>query len=207
MDGDFIGSPQQFCVDMSHLDPKSAGSYSYDGTSSNSSPSPIMLFSSLDTMNYDTFPPYSAAYQGFESSPGSPVIEFTDLTAPYQEDRRRRRSHAIKDKQSISTMHMRRRAQNRASQRAFRERKEKHAQELQRQLDELEAKHQDLLASYHKLDNTNTKLTTQLEELRSKISTIQSSRSETLYEMMSSDIFEQYDVSNHGGNSTRLEES
>lgn len=35
----------------------------------------------------------------------APVVEFTDLTAPYQEDRRQRRPQA-QDKQAISSMHM-----------------------------------------------------------------------------------------------------
>ncbi|MCJ1446005.1 MAG: hypothetical protein MMC23_006510 [Stictis urceolatum] len=104
----------------------------------------------------------------------APVVEFTDLTAPYNEDRRRRRTQT-KDKQAISSMHMRRRAQNRASQRAFRERKEKHAQDLQRQLDELETRHKALQGSYNELGSTNKKLADELDVLRNRISVAQAS--------------------------------
>ena len=60
----------------------------------------------------------------------------------------------------------RRRAQNRASQRAFRERKEKHAQDLQRQLEELEKKHKELLDSHSELDDLNKKLVAEIDNLR-----------------------------------------
>ena len=161
-------------------------------------------------MTYDGFPFPHTSYQSFDSTGSSPIVEFTDLTAPYQEDRRRRRSHPIKDKQTISTMHMvrcslavgvdlctdsgqRRRAQNRASQRAFRERKEKHAQDLQCQLDELEAKHKALLASYQKLDTTNAKLTQELDQLRAKITDVHSSRTDAYNELAASDGYDPFE--------------
>jgi hypothetical protein len=42
---------------------------------------------------------------GYPPPADLPVVEFTDLTAPYEEDRRRRKSQ-VKDKQAISSMHM-----------------------------------------------------------------------------------------------------
>ena len=74
-----------------------------------------------------------------------------------------------------STYLQRRRAQNRASQRAFRERKEKHAQDLQRQLDELETRHKALQGSYNELGSTNKKLADELDVLRNRISVAQAS--------------------------------
>jgi len=64
----------------------------------------------------------------------------------------------------------RRRAQNRAAQRAFRERKEKHARDLESQLSELtlkyrslETSHSELTAAYEKLQKT-LEILTQKEE-------------------------------------------
>ncbi|KAL9016262.1 MAG: hypothetical protein Q9185_006384 [Variospora sp. 1 TL-2023] len=96
-------------------------------------------------------------------------VEFTDLTAPVHEDRRRRKSTTMQDKQAISNMRIRRRAQNRASQRAFRERKEKHVQHLEQELETLEDKHRDLQKSHSSLGETNDKLKQEVEQLRSEI--------------------------------------
>ncbi|MCJ1320885.1 hypothetical protein MMC15_006226 [Xylographa vitiligo] len=191
-----MGTASEYLIDLSHFpDFTDAGGYLYEGTTTDSSPSPVRLFSQMDQQIevYEPFPNSSDSYQDYDLSPTSPLVEFTDLTAPYNEDRRRRRPHATKDKQTISSMHMRRRAQNRASQRAFRERKEKHAQDLQRQLDDLEAKHQELLTSYRQLDSTNSNLTTELDDLRRKITILQSSRSDSADHMMSSEPFDPYD--------------
>ncbi|MCJ1476972.1 hypothetical protein MMC13_005642 [Lambiella insularis] len=187
-------TPSEYCIDLSHFpDFTDAGGYLYEETSTDSSPSPVRLYSQLDPTVYESFTNSTAAYPAYDVSPTSPLVEFTDLTAPYNEDRRRRLPHAAKDKQAISSMHMRRRAQNRASQRAFRERKEKHAQDLQRQLDELDSKHQELLNSYGKLDTTNTHLTTELDELRHKITVLESSQADHLDEMMSSGSYDPYE--------------
>ncbi|MCJ1246179.1 hypothetical protein MMC30_003384 [Trapelia coarctata] len=192
-----MSSSSDYHCDLTHFPGYAgAGSYIYEAASTDSSPSPVSLFSHLDPTGYESYPDASHNYQTYNVTTGGPLVEFTDLTAPYNEDRRRRRPQAVKDKQTISSMHMRRRAQNRASQRAFRDRKEKHAQNLQNQLDELEAKHQELSSSYRKLETTNSKLVTELEELRAKITTLTSSR-DTLDEMMTSELFDPYDF-DHG---------
>ncbi|KAL9006122.1 MAG: hypothetical protein Q9188_001142 [Gyalolechia gomerana] len=99
-------------------------------------------------------------------------IDFTDLTAPVYEDRRRKKSTTLQDKQAISNMRIRRRAQNRASQRAFRERKEKHVQHLEHELETLEAKHRELMKSHTNLGETNDKLKQEVESLRLEIRTL-----------------------------------
>ncbi|KAK4944497.1 hypothetical protein LTR10_016171 [Elasticomyces elasticus] len=63
----------------------------------------------------------------------------------------------------------RRRAQNRASQRAFRERKERHVKGLEYQLETLNEKHQDLLASYSKQASNITKLNGRIAQLQARI--------------------------------------
>jgi seryl-tRNA synthetase len=60
------------------------------------------------------------------------------------------------------TCTQRRRAQNRAAQRAFRERKEKHARDLEAQLAQLTDK-------YNKLESSHTELNAAYEKLRKTI--------------------------------------
>ena len=60
----------------------------------------------------------------------------------------------------------RRRAQNRASQRAFRERKEKHVKSLETQLELLHEKHQDLLCTFNKQSDSVDKLNRKVEKLK-----------------------------------------
>lgn len=105
-------------------------------------------------------------------------IEFTDLTRPQLEDRRRRRSNTnnTQDKETVSNMRIRRRAQNRASQRAFRERKEKHVQHLEAELSELENKHRTLAKSYTDLDSTHALLKREVKQLKSELDSVKSSR-------------------------------
>ena len=161
------------------------------------------MYSSLDSShhtysNSTSFPQYIDAQPQIINS-----IEFTDLTRPQMEDRRRRRSHTTQDKESISNMRIvstynkpplslgynylslplqRRRAQNRASQRAFRERKEKHVQHLEHELEELENKHRTLEKSYTDLDSTHAQLKQEVKQLRSELESVKSSREGSIAE-------------------------
>ncbi|KIW38267.1 uncharacterized protein PV06_09248 [Exophiala oligosperma] len=65
-----------------------------------------------------------------------------------------------------------RRAQNRASQRAFRERKDRHVKGLEYQLETLNEKHQDLLTSYSKQAEIITLLYKRIKDLQTEIRTI-----------------------------------
>ena len=60
----------------------------------------------------------------------------------------------------------RRRAQNRASQRAFRDRKEKHMRDLEQRLGELEGRHNDLTQSYESLQVEYSSVKQELDKLR-----------------------------------------
>ncbi|KAH0562473.1 hypothetical protein GP486_002830, partial [Trichoglossum hirsutum] len=80
--------------------------------------------------------------------------------------RRRRRLPSPKDKDALSQIHSRRRAQNRASQRAFRDRKEKHVKDLERRYEELEGKHKALQQSYSDLSVSQEALTRELDLMR-----------------------------------------
>ncbi|KAL9014805.1 MAG: hypothetical protein Q9173_000559 [Seirophora scorigena] len=174
--------------------------YPYYETSTESSPSPrIVQYNDFDSMNGNAsyHQMINAQYLHQQQQDILNSVEFTDLTAPVHEDRRRRRSITTQDKQAISNMRIvstfprrifqkhpnergkrteltngelqRRRAQNRASQRAFRERKEKHVQHLEQELETLEAKHRNLQKSHSNLGETNNKLKQEVEQLRSEI--------------------------------------
>jgi len=68
--------------------------------------------------------------------------------------------------QSVANYIQRRRAQNRASQRAFRERKEKNLKKLEQQLDELEGQYKDLNISYESLQLENLRVKEEVSDLR-----------------------------------------
>lgn len=94
-----------------------------------------------------------------------------------------------------SDAYQRRRAQNRAAQRAFRERKEKHARDLEAQLsvlsdkyNKLEVSHTELNAAYEKLRKTIELLTqdddTEGDDEDGKTTRRRSSNSDTLRKLL-----------------------
>lgn len=88
----------------------------------------------------------------------------------------------------------RRRAQNRASQRAFRERKEKHVKGLEHQLEELHEKHQDLLQSYSKQVDEVSRLNARIAHLSSELSTIRHCQDPTFNEVVLPERFDKFDA-------------
>ncbi|KAL8742818.1 MAG: hypothetical protein Q9190_004758 [Brigantiaea leucoxantha] len=168
---------------------------SYDEGSADSSPSPSMFYSSFDGVDCGVYSNPSDTAQYLEQQAILNSIEFTDLTAPQHEDRRRRKSTTMQDKQTITNMRIRRRAQNRASQRAFRERKEKHVQHLESQLEALEAKYQALNKSHSDLGSSNTKLKREVESLRHEIKSLKSSNEGSTVDPLSPrHTFDQFDA-------------
>lgn len=117
----------------------------------------------------------------------------TNTTAEGQN--RRRKSNTAKDPETIANMqfvsdifnlyilrllfitpadifsshNQRRRAQNRASQRAFRERKERHLKSVESQLHNLQGLHHDLLQSYNQQAEEVARLKQRIQELTSEI--------------------------------------
>ncbi|KAL1982236.1 hypothetical protein VTN96DRAFT_1605 [Rasamsonia emersonii] len=91
----------------------------------------------------------------------------TNTTAEGQN--RRRKSNTAKDPETIANMQFRRRAQNRASQRAFRERKERHLKSVESQLHNLQSLHHDLLQSYNQQAEEVARLKQRIQELTSEI--------------------------------------
>lgn len=84
----------------------------------------------------------------------------------------------------------RRRAQNRASQRAFRERKEKHVKGLEHQLEDLHEKHQDLLQSYSRQADEVAKLNSKIAELASEIDMLRSQSDVSFSELLTPEKFD-----------------
>ncbi|KIN05506.1 hypothetical protein OIDMADRAFT_112975 [Oidiodendron maius Zn] len=90
-----------------------------------------------------------------------------DIEGLYEtQDRRRKKSTS--DKVVPPHVHSRRRAQNRASQRAFRDRKEKRMKEIEEKLDELQGQHSDLTRSYEALQVEYASVKQELDQLRRK---------------------------------------
>ncbi|EXJ58510.1 hypothetical protein A1O7_05936 [Cladophialophora yegresii CBS 114405] len=77
-------------------------------------------------------------------------------------------------KSSIPDKIERRREQNRSSQRAYRERKERHQKELEGQIAQWQQKHQLLSRSYSQQTEEVARLKSQIEQLNGEISNLQS---------------------------------
>lgn len=88
----------------------------------------------------------------------------------------------------------RRRAQNRASQRAFRERKEKHVKGLEHQLEDLHEKHQDLLQSYNRQADEVSRLNGKISELTQELSALRNCSDQSFSEMLMPDKFDKFDA-------------
>ncbi|KAL9111772.1 MAG: hypothetical protein Q9227_003831 [Pyrenula ochraceoflavens] len=130
------------------------------------------------------------SYYGSQSSKNP--IDYHESTSLDEGDRRRKRnSNSSKEKENVPSMHLqRRRAQNRASQRAFRERKEKHVKGLERQLDNLRDKHQDLLHSYSRKTEEVASLNSRIHSLTSELEMLRSTHDVTFGELLTPDKFD-----------------
>ncbi|EXJ92082.1 hypothetical protein A1O3_00632 [Capronia epimyces CBS 606.96] len=198
MDYGFVGSPSQ-SPNQSFF---TTGHY-FDSTSESSSPSSphqinrMMLNSA--PLHYDMFQ-YGATPSSYYPATQSAKIsvEYNDQTTLGANVRRRRRSGSTsaptKDKDTITNMHLRRRAQNRASQRAFRERKEKHVKGLELQLEDIHEKHQDLLQTYTRQSDEVAKLNNRIAELTTEINSLRSCQDQSFSDMLLPDKFDKFDA-------------
>lgn len=73
------------------------------------------------------------------------------------------------DGKALTSHEIKRRAQNRASQRAFRERKRTQAEELQRQVHQIQKRYDELLQSYHDKEEEVSTLSEHIRELQRRI--------------------------------------
>lgn len=153
-------------------------------------------------MQYDMYQ-YGATSAAFypQSQTSKMTVDYNSAAGIDETDRRRRRSGstsapAAKDKETIPNMHLqkRRRAQNRASQRAFRERKEKHVKGLEHQLEDLHEKHQDLLQSYTRQADEVSKLNGRISELTAELNTLRTCQDQSFSEMLMPDKFDKFDA-------------
>ncbi|KAH8590245.1 hypothetical protein B0O99DRAFT_654982 [Bisporella sp. PMI_857] len=145
----------------------------YDGTSSESSASSPMNYNGYDsTYGGSGYMQYSSYPMQYSPAPIGLIPVELDIEGIYEDHDRRRRKNAGNDKVVASHVHseanifQRRRAQNRASQRAFRDRKEKHMRELEQRLSELEGRHNDLSRSYESLQHEYSCVKQELDRLR-----------------------------------------
>ncbi|EFW21022.1 hypothetical protein D8B26_002709 [Coccidioides posadasii str. Silveira] len=86
--------------------------------------------------------------------------------------RRKSASNANDEAESLSSMHLRRRAQNRASQRAFRERRERHVKALEDRLHRLHEQYRELLQSYARQSEEVGRLNDRIKELMAELETL-----------------------------------
>ncbi|KIW60985.1 hypothetical protein PV05_01157 [Exophiala xenobiotica] len=196
MDFSFVSSPSQSPSQSIFT----AGQY-FESTSEGSSPnSPHQMSQMFNTapMQYDMFRYGTTPSNYYPSTQTQIQMDYNNTAALDQTDRRRRRtgstSTLAKDKETIPNMHMRRRAQNRASQRAFRERKEKHVKGLEVQLEDLHEKHQDLLQSYTRQADEVTRLNNRIAELNTELNTLRSCQDQPFSEMLMPDKFDKFDA-------------
>lgn len=146
----------------------------YEGASSSgsSASSPMAGNSSFENyygangyMSYPAFPMQQYPMNGDTGVPAGLIPVELEIEGLYEDYDRRRRKNGS-EKIVSSHVHSRRRAQNRASQRAFRDRKEKHMRELEQQIVELEGRHNDLSRSYESLQVEYTNVKEELDRLR-----------------------------------------
>lgn len=82
------------------------------------------------------------------------------------------------DGKALTPHEMKRRAQNRASQRAFRERKRTQAETLQHQVHEMQKTHDELLHSYHNKEEEVSALNDNIRELQHRLQALKAQISE-----------------------------
>jgi len=164
----------------------------YDGTSSESSASSPLNSNGFDNIyggnNFITYPAFPMQYPttgDYAAAMGLIPVEL-DIEGLYEDHDRRRRKNGS-EKVVASHVHSRRRAQNRASQRAFRDRKEKHMRELEQRLGELEGRHNDLTQSYETLQVEYASVKQELDTLRKENNRLESSSSGSTKSYPSSD--------------------
>jgi len=158
----------------------------YDGTSVDSPgsspmdynislrPSVSQSVSSYDAQGYENayggngFMAYQLGYPTHHegSAPVGLIPVELEIEGLYEDYDRRRRKNGSK-KNVSSHVHLRRRAQNRASQRAFRDRKEKHMKGLEQRLGELEGRHTDLSRAYETLQVEYSSVKQELNRIKS----------------------------------------
>ncbi|PGH00967.1 hypothetical protein GX51_05516 [Blastomyces parvus] len=140
--------------------------------------------------------PYAMVPFGNNSTPyydpmaGKIPVEYIGSTTLDEHDRRRSKPNNSKDKENVSNMHLRRRAQNRASQRAFRERKERHLKSLEGKLQDLHSKHQNLIQSYHQRTEEVQHLNTRIRQLSVELDLLRSATDGTIDDILTPDRFD-----------------
>lgn len=161
-----------------------AGMYDGGTSSESSASSPLNgyenLYAGNQFMPYPAFPMQYPTSGDYPAPMGLIPVEL-DIEGLYEDHDRRRRKNGS-EKVVASHVHSRRRAQNRASQRAFRDRKEKHMRDLEQRLGELEGRHSDLSRSYESLQLEYSSVKAELDRLRKENARLEGAASNTTRE-------------------------
>ncbi|SLM34631.1 bzip transcription factor, partial [Lasallia pustulata] len=118
-------------------------------------------------------PPQNPPSLGHSFDSDNPNRVANDYDNPEQSQPR----SSSEEKESLTPAQSRRKAQNRAAQRAFRERKERHVKDLETKLNSLEAHSSTLLTDNERLKRELARLSTQNEILRATTTTTTTSSS------------------------------
>ncbi|TVY49758.1 hypothetical protein LOCC1_G000634 [Lachnellula occidentalis] len=168
----------------------------YDGTSSESSASSPMNNTNFDNIysgnGYIEYPAFPVQYpvHGEGIAPAGLIPVELEIEGLYEDyDRRRKKNgnekivsghvHSVGGQSCLAirkrTQLMQHRGGGHKTERAFRDRKEKHMRELEQQLGELEGRHNDLSQSYDSLQVEYTSVKHQMEGLREQNARLQDS--------------------------------
>ncbi|OJD25977.1 hypothetical protein ACJ73_02650 [Blastomyces percursus] len=147
------------------------------------------IYTSMRTP-YDMIPFGNNSAPYYDPMAGKIPVEYIGSTTLDEHDRRRSKPNSSKDKENVSNMHLRRRAQNRASQRAFRERKERHLKSLEGKLHDLHSKHQNLLQSYHQRTEEVQQLNSRIQHLTAELDLLRSATDGTIDEILTPEKFD-----------------
>ena len=176
----FIGVPP---LTPSHTNSVASGSEDYNTTSPpeiyEQFPNGLPHEPFQNFENYNQFNP-QPIFPGPPTPPGQHVAQPVNTAAAHaappaadalsitkaETDEQSRRQGSNSDEDELTPAQSRRKAQNRAAQRAFRERKERHVKDLENRLHQLEQSQQEALTENEKLRRDLQKMSTENEILR-----------------------------------------
>jgi AP-1-like factor len=165
MEYNYFGAPQQPYGHLMGVSPPSFAHSALDTDAARSTePLDAILFPTYDAIGFTNGLP--TPQQGSPENPPAttpmPVGSVdSGIGAEYDDGRISRTRSSSEEKDNLTPAQSRRKAQNRAAQRAFRERKERHVKELETKLSALES-------STHSLQSDNERLKAALQRARTE---------------------------------------
>jgi AP-1-like factor len=165
MEYNYFGAPQQPYGHLMGVSPPSFAHSALDTDAARSTePLDAILFPTYDAIGFTNgLPtPQQGSPENLPATTPMPVGSVdSGIGAEYDDGRISRTRSSSEEKDNLTPAQSRRKAQNRAAQRAFRERKERHVKELETKLSALES-------STHSLQSDNERLKAALQRARTE---------------------------------------